>query len=42
MKYEYHYCPFCGENKMCKRKTGSWGDREIEWFICFDCDRETL
>lgn len=39
---EYDYCPFCGKMKWGYRKTGRWGDKTIEWFICLDCDRAVL
>lgn len=39
---EYDYCPFSGKMKWGHRKTGRWGDKTIEWFICLDCDRAVL
>ena len=39
---EYNYCPFCGKKKWGKRKSAILADEIIEWFICFDCDREII
>ena len=36
---QYDDCPFCGKKKFGSIKHGTFGDREVTWFSCFDCSR---
>ena len=37
----YGHCGFCDRTGFGRKKMGNWFGKEVEYFICFDCDRET-
>ena len=36
------YCPYCNKIKWGYKKRARWVNQEIEWFICFDCEKKSL
>ena len=39
---EQQLCPFCGEVKFRRIKSATCGNYKIDWFICFDCDKQMI
>lgn len=39
---EQQLCPFCGEVKFGRIMRATYGSHKVDYFICFDCDRQTI